>query len=55
MTTDERIIALVKPEYMEMVPSFVRQHATERVCSLIGRDYPDEYKSSLLRRLRIPK
>ena len=44
MTTDERIIALVKPEYMGMVPSFVRQHATERVCSLIERDYPDEYK-----------
>ena len=44
MTADERIIALVQPEYMEMVPSFVRQHAAERVCSLIERDYPNEYK-----------
>ena len=44
MTANERIIALVRPEYMEMVPSFVRQHAVERVCSLIERSVPNEYR-----------
>lgn len=43
MTADERIIALVKPEYLDMIPSFCRQHAEERVCYLIARDFPDMY------------
>ena len=45
MTADERIIALVKPEYLDMVPSFCRQHATERVCYLVARDFPDLYEA----------
>jgi len=44
MTADERIIALVKPEYMEQIPSFVRKHATERTCELIAREFPEIYE-----------
>ena len=45
MTADERIITLVKPEYLDMVPSFCRQHATERICYLIARDFPELYEA----------
>lgn len=44
MTADERIIALVKPEYLERIPSFVRKHATERSCALIAKEFPEAYE-----------
>lgn len=44
MTTNEKIIALVKPEYLEKIPEKFRQHATEGTCSLIAREHTDLYK-----------
>lgn len=43
MIADERIIELVKPEYLERIPSFVRKHATERLCVLIEKKFPEIY------------
>ena len=45
MTADERIIALVKPEYLDKIPKIFRKHATEATCRLIAREHPDLYKS----------
>lgn len=42
-TADERIIQLVKPEYLERIPSFVRRRAEERSCQLIAKMHPDIY------------
>lgn len=43
MSADEKIIALVKPEYMEKIPKMFRKHATEGTCGLIAREHPDLY------------
>ena len=43
MTAEERITALIRPDYVERIPSFVRKHATERSCAMIARDYPEMY------------
>lgn len=43
MSTDEKIIALVKPEYMEKIPAMFRKHAMEGTCGLIAREHPDLY------------
>lgn len=43
MTADERIIALVKPEYLEKIPKVFRGHATGATCALIAREHPDLY------------
>ncbi|MBD5558781.1 MAG: hypothetical protein HDQ87_00240 [Clostridia bacterium] len=40
---DEKIIALVKPEYFDKIPHMFRKHATEATCGLIAREYPDLY------------
>lgn len=40
---DERIIALVKPEYLDKIPGVFRKHATEATCGLIAREHPDLY------------
>ena len=42
---DQKILALVKPEYMKRIPFFVRSHATKSTCQLIAREYPELYKS----------
>lgn len=43
MTAHEKIIALVKPEYMERIPRLVRGHATKSTCKLIAREFPEAY------------
>lgn len=43
MNADERILALVKPEYMDKIPELFRKHATEATCKLIAREHPDLY------------
>lgn len=40
---NKRIIDLVKPEYMERIPSFVRNHANSKTCQLIAREFPEIY------------
>lgn len=42
---DEKILALVNPEYMKRIPFFVRGHATSKSCELIAREYPELYTS----------
>lgn len=44
MTANERIIDLVKSEYMNKIPNDIRKHAMEGPCKLIEREYPDLYK-----------
>lgn len=44
-TTDEKILALVKPEYMDKIPDMFREHATEATCRLIAREHPDLYSA----------
>lgn len=43
MSADERILELVKPEYMEKIPKLFRKHATEATCALIAREHPELY------------
>lgn len=43
MTANEKIIALVKPEYLEKIPKMFRKHAMEGTCNLIAREHPDLY------------
>lgn len=43
MSADEKIIALVKPEYLEKIPKIFRKHATSGTCKLIAREHPDLY------------
>lgn len=43
MTANEKIIALVKPEYLERIPRLVRGHATKATCKLIAREFPEAY------------
>lgn len=40
---NKRIIDLVKPEYIERIPSFVRNHAISKTCQLIAREFPEIY------------
>ncbi|MDO4620730.1 MAG: hypothetical protein Q4B09_08930 [Lachnospiraceae bacterium] len=43
MTANEKIIALVKPEYMAKIPRLIRGHATKGTCNLIAREFPEAY------------
>lgn len=45
MTANEKIIALVKPEYLKKIPTIFRKHATEGTCKLIAREHPDLYST----------
>ena len=45
MTANEKIIALIKPEYLSKIPKIFRKHATENTCKLIAREHPDLYKA----------
>ena len=45
MNANEKIIALVKPEYLNKIPKMFRKHATENTCKLIAREHPDLYKA----------
>ena len=45
MTANEKIIALIKPEYLNKIPKIFRKHATENTCKLIAREHPDLYKA----------
>lgn len=45
MTANEKIIALVKPEYLNKIPKIFRKHATENTCKLIAKEHPDIYKA----------
>ena len=42
-TADEKILALVNPEYINRIPFFVRGHATGKSCEYIAREYPELY------------
>ncbi len=41
MTANEKIIALVKPEYLNKIPKMFRKHATEGTC----KEHPNLYKA----------
>lgn len=43
MTANEKIIALVKPEYMERIPRLIKGHAIKGTCKLIAREFPEAY------------
>lgn len=43
MNAKERILALVKDEYMQHIPAFVRKHATERTVEKIEKEHPELY------------
>ena len=45
MNANEKIIALVKPEYLNKIPKIFRMHATENTCKLIAKEHPDLYKA----------
>ena len=40
---DEKILSLVKPEYMKRIPFFVRGHATGKSCEYIAQKHPELY------------
>ncbi len=42
-TVDEKILALVNPDYIKRIPFFVRGHATSKSCEYIAREYPELY------------
>ena len=42
-TADEKILALVNPEYIKRIPFFVRGHATGKSCEYIAQEYPELY------------
>ena len=42
-TADEKILALVNPEYIKRVPFFVRGHATGKSCEYIAQKHPELY------------
>ncbi|OZV23929.1 hypothetical protein [Streptococcus sobrinus] len=47
MTADEKILALIKPEYLERVPRMFRGHATKTtVKKKIAQEYLDLYAKS---------
>lgn len=41
---NERILSLVKPDYMKRIPFFIKKHATTKTCELIAREFPDIYE-----------
>ncbi|MBD5431061.1 MAG: hypothetical protein HDR41_01095 [Lactobacillus sp.] len=43
MSINEKIIALVKPEYLAKIPKIFRKHAVEGTCNLIAREHPSLY------------
>lgn len=45
MNANEKIIVLVKPEYLNKIPKIFRKHATENTCKLIAKEHPDLYKA----------
>lgn len=45
MSADQKIIALVNPEYMSKIPKMFLKHATESTCALIAREHPDLYSA----------
>lgn len=45
MTTDEKIIALVKPEYLNKIPAMSRKHATENTVKMIAKEHEDLYNA----------
>lgn len=45
MNANEKIIALVKPEYLNKIPKIFRKHATENTFKLIAKEHPDLYKA----------
>ena len=45
MTTNEKIIALVTPEYLKKIPKIFRKHATDNTCKLIAREHLELYKA----------
>ena len=42
-TADEKILALVNPEYIKRIPFFVRGHATSKSCEYIAQKHPELY------------
>ena len=42
-TADEKILALVNPEYIKRIPFFVRKHAITRTVKRISLEYPELY------------
>ena len=40
---NEKILALVKPGYLERIPEQARDHATSATCQLIQREHPEAY------------
>lgn len=40
---DEKILSLVKPEYMKRIPFFIRGHATGKSCEYIAQKHPELY------------
>ena len=42
-TADEKILALVNPEYIKRIPFFVRGHATGKSCEYIAQKHPELY------------
>ena len=42
-TADEKILALVNPDYIRRIPFFVRGHATSKSCEYIAQKHPELY------------
>lgn len=42
-TVDEKILALVNPDYIKRIPFFVRGHATSKSCEYITQKHPELY------------
>ena len=42
-TADEKILALVNPDYITRIPFFVRRHATGKSCEYIAQKHPELY------------
>ncbi len=45
LTPEERIIKLVRPYLMDCIPSFIKEHAAEKACRQIEREFPDLYEA----------
>lgn len=41
---NERILSLVREDYMKRIPFFIKKHATGKTCELIAREFPDIYE-----------
>lgn len=42
-TADEKILALVNPDYIKRIPFFVRGHATGKSYEFIAHEHPELY------------